>query len=474
MKVRKTTTFIVSALVTAGLIGLPVNPASADVDGRQTYTGEIDGAKYRVEMPEDWNGTLLLYSHGYAPEGFGFENLPMATTNRPMPFGQPTEDYLLEQGYALAASNFKGVVGYTVKDAYTDQLRLLDWIEQNVGTPEWTIATGQSLGGVVATQLAEEHPDRFDGAATFCAGYDPLGQWNTTLDVAFAVKTLLLPGEDVKLARYASADEAKSVQDKLTKAVDAALATPEGRARLALIGSLNNITGWYSARFPEPVTDADFTAQQAEWVKGAYLFLSTAGRYELEQRAGGNVSDNTRIDYTRQLVRSAQTERVHRVYEAEGADLRADLRALAEAPRIAADPAAEQFMYRHHVSTGELRIPMLTLHSTGDGGAIVDQERWYAEQVRENGKPANLRNTWVHRGGHCTISGAEEIVAVQAIERRVKTGTWPDLSPDALNAQSAALPPTLHMVFDFSTFSDAADTPKYTSFTPPKYLRPSR
>ena len=28
-------------------------------------TGDIDGAAYEIRMPETWNGTLLLYSHGY-------------------------------------------------------------------------------------------------------------------------------------------------------------------------------------------------------------------------------------------------------------------------------------------------------------------------------------------------------------------------------------------------------------------------
>jgi hypothetical protein len=44
--------------------------AAADAaDGRRTYAGAIDGAAYRVEMPERWNGTLVLYSHGYLPQG---------------------------------------------------------------------------------------------------------------------------------------------------------------------------------------------------------------------------------------------------------------------------------------------------------------------------------------------------------------------------------------------------------------------
>ena len=30
-------------------------------------SGTIDGAAYEIVMPAQWNGTLLLYSHGYRP-----------------------------------------------------------------------------------------------------------------------------------------------------------------------------------------------------------------------------------------------------------------------------------------------------------------------------------------------------------------------------------------------------------------------
>jgi len=28
-------------------------------------TGDINGAKYAIKLPKKWNGSLLLYSHGY-------------------------------------------------------------------------------------------------------------------------------------------------------------------------------------------------------------------------------------------------------------------------------------------------------------------------------------------------------------------------------------------------------------------------
>ena len=34
-----------------------------------SYSGSIGAATYLVDLPKSWNGTLLLYSHGYAAPG---------------------------------------------------------------------------------------------------------------------------------------------------------------------------------------------------------------------------------------------------------------------------------------------------------------------------------------------------------------------------------------------------------------------
>ena len=33
----------------------------------KTETGEINGAQFRIDVPENWNGGLLMYCHGYSP-----------------------------------------------------------------------------------------------------------------------------------------------------------------------------------------------------------------------------------------------------------------------------------------------------------------------------------------------------------------------------------------------------------------------
>jgi pimeloyl-ACP methyl ester carboxylesterase len=456
---------LVAGLLASGSAGSAAAPTAAVADGRRSLTGVIDGAEFRVEVPEQWNGTLVLYSHGYYPENFPAFGIALA--NRP-----ETEAWLLEHGYALAASDFKGRTGYQVEQGLHDQIALLDWFEEQVGRPRRTVATAQSLGATIAVLLAERHPDRFAGVSTVCGVFDPSGTFNAVLDINFAVKTLLAPGQDIELVRVT--DPARSTE-ALVRAVQQALTTPQGRARLALAGAFNNVPGWFSAHQPQPTDLTERIRQQAAWIQGAYIVgLGPSARVDLERRAGGNPSWNVGIDYRRQLARSDQKDLVKQAYRAAGLDLRADLDRLNAAPRIAADPDAVRYMRRFGVPQGTTPTPVITLHTTGDGGVVPGQERWYAEQVRGAGEPNKLRQLFVERGMHCSLSAAEEIVALRGLFERIDTGRWPTTTPRRLNAAAGGFDSRYHLVLDFGTFQDAPMPPAFTRYMPARFLRPSR
>jgi hypothetical protein len=433
--------------------------------GRHSYSGTIDGADYRVETPAHWNGTLLLYSHGYYPAGFrpkgiALTNSPQATT------------WFLEHGYALAASDFQTPIGY-FDTAYDDQLRLLDWFDTHVGQPRRVISTGQSLGDSVTVRLGERRPGLIDGVATFCAALDPEASFNAALDIGFVVRTLLAPGEDIDLVH---ARDPQGSTAALQQAIDRAVATPQGRARLALAAAMNNVAGWWSALQPRPTDPDEVIRQQALWLRNAYIggFGGPAAHADLEPKVGGNPAFNVGVDYRHQLARSSQSQAVRDAYRRAGLDLNADLATLAAAPRIAPDAAALAHMYATAVPTGRTQVPVITLHSVGDGGAVPDQDGWYNGEVRHHSGPDMVRSLFVDRGQHCSYSAADEVVTVQSLEHRLDTGHWPDLTPQALNARVAAFDPTYQQVGDLSTMQSQVMPPAFTAFRPPVLLRPSR
>jgi hypothetical protein len=455
----------------------PGTSASRLDPGRRSFTGTIDGADFRVETPEDWNGTLVLYSHGYYPPVFVPPTIGL--TNSP-----ETEEWLLDHGFALAASNFQGVTGFQVDQGYRDQLALLAWFDQHVGRPERTVATGQSMGVTIADLLVERNPRRFAGVIDMCSAHDPLNTFNAALDMGFVVRTLLVDDDDLALTRPADLRQGQRDSERLQDAIDAAMDRPDGRARLALAAAMNNVTGWWSALEPRPTVPAEQIRQQALWLRNGYLGVSgSSGPFahaDLEAKVGGNPSFNVGIDYRRQLARSSQVALVREAYREAGLDLEADLDRLNGAPRIAPDPAALAFMYRTIVPQGQASAPVVTLHSVGDGGAVPDQERWYAEQVRRHGGGELIRQLYVQRGQHCSFSAADEIVALQTLLARVDSGHWPSTSPARLNAQVEQFDPRLQVVTDLSRFDPttgparAVMPPAFTRFTPPGPQRPSR
>jgi predicted esterase len=465
--VKRLRTLVAVVAVAAGLVtGQGTAAATADPwPGRHTYTGSIDGAEYRVETPARWNGTLVLFSHGYVPDVPGFPP-GISLTHR-----VETEQWLLDHGFALAGSDYQGRFGMLVEEALTDQMALLDWFEDSVGEPRRTISSGFSMGGGIATRLAELHPDRFDGVLALGALQDLPANLNRGLDVTWAVRTLLT--DDQRLELVEATDPAHSVQ-VLQQGVRQALTTAEGRAKLSLIGAIGQLPRWATAHSPRPADPVEAIRQQAWWAEAAYVAsLGPTGRVDIERRAGGNPSSNVGVDYARQLVRSGDLPFVAAAYRAAGADLLADLRALAGAPRVAADPAAVAWATRYGVSAATTPTPVVTLHGVAEG-IITSDARWYGEQVRRHGDPHRLRQLYVDRGDHGAFSAADEILALTALLHRVDTGRWQNLSPRTLNAKAAAFTPRQQTVFDIYTFADKVVPPAFTDRQPPKALRPTR
>jgi hypothetical protein len=107
--------------------------------------GSLRGAAFRARVPENWNGTLLVFAHGYADIQDPVLIAPW------VPYGEPPnqlEARLLESGYALAGSAFRGE-GWQVEEAIPDTAALTRFVQRRVVRPEHTILWGESMGSVV-------------------------------------------------------------------------------------------------------------------------------------------------------------------------------------------------------------------------------------------------------------------------------------------------------------------------------------
>ena len=451
---------VIFSLVAFVLLAVP-NVASAQA-GVTTHTGTLpDGATYLIEVPAHWNGTLFLYSHGYVVPG---------TPNPAQNVGDlGTRFFMLSSGFALAGSSY-ATTGWAIEQALPDQIAVLDAFNTTVGTPKQIIAWGHSLGGMITAGLIQRYPDRFDAALPMCGVLSGgVGTWNTALDSAFAFK-VLLAGPTLQLVNIVDPIGNLNLAEG---ALAAAQATPQGRARFALASALANGPGWFIPLSPEPAP-TDFTGQEFNqflWAQNVDLPFAFAFRAELEFRAQGNPSWNTGVDYRKQLEHSRDAAEVRALYQQAGLDLNADLKVLNETARISADPKATEYLEKNIIYNGEIHIPVLTLHTTGDGLVVVENESAYKQVVREEGNEAFLRRTFVARAGHCTFTPAETIAAVQALLERLAAGKWEHVDATDLNAAAASLSP-LFNIFSDSTGAIVPVPPAFVDFRPGPYLRP--
>src|SRR5262249_39731627 len=151
----------------------------------------------------------------------------------------------------------------------------------------------------------------------------------------------------------------------------------------------------------------DYTTQetnQALWLQNTDFPFMFALRAELESRAGGNPSWNTKVNYATQLMRSADNAEVQALYTAAGLDLAADLATLKSAARISADANAVTYLSQNIIYNGQLPFPVLTMHTTGDGLVPVEDEKAYSMTVHKALDSAFLHETFVHRAGHCEFT----------------------------------------------------------------------
>ncbi|HST46245.1 DUF6351 family protein [Jatrophihabitans sp.] len=399
--------------------------------------GEIDGAKYAIKLPQRWNGTLLLYSHGYrfaAPAPPNFDPVEtqaqVSSTDTDGSGSDQLSTSLLAAGYALAGSSYKSN-GWAVADGVKAGTDLRDKFVKLVGTPKRTYVWGDSLGGLVTQLIAETHPDWVDGAAPMCgvlAG--PNYNFDAALDVAFAVKTLIDP--QLKLTGYTSQEDASANWQHAAAAVQKAAADTAGggTGKAMFIASLVDApteTATYDGH--------DLPSQVKARVEALLTALAfgTSGRYELEQRVGGNPSDNSAADYAGRID-TAEASLISTV----GGDVAAMQKQLADAPRVTADPAARSAFEELGDPTGKLTVPTVTMHTEQDPLVLVQNETVFAGRVRAEQRSGQLVQLYIkppatysetdkapYGAGHCRFSDGQRLGLVKVLDDWVRRSIYP-------------------------------------------------
>jgi hypothetical protein len=422
------------ALVAAGAsLAVPGAARAAAAPGTQVTGTLANGTVWIAEYPANWNGTLILYSHGFGP---------LTAADAPDP---NTQAALLADGYALAGSSYDpNNSEWALDTALSDQFGSLAAVESTVlpSRPRHVIAMGTSMGGLVSALEAQSGRAKIDGALTTCGivgGGINLNEYQ--IDGEYAIAQLL-GNPATQLVGFGTDANALATAGALTATAATAQQTAAGQARLALAMAFLNVTPWDpSSAAPAPASSpaAQEAAQYDVMFGGAFNIMDfiELGRISIEQADGGQATWDIGTNFAAALRQSPYLTEVDALYKAAGLNLNADLANLTAHTSTKANPAALLSLYQTSVPTGRLEVPELDLHTIGDNLVPVQNEHYYAQLVNLAGSGSLLRQAYTESFGHCNFSPSELVAGVQAITQRVATGHWGNVATAASLEQAA-------------------------------------
>lgn len=405
-------------------VSLPAPVAAAEA---LHATGRTANGRWVLDVPKDFNGTLLLWSHGYTFTPVGASNAPsIASRNE-----------LLGLGFGLVGSSYaRGGAGWAVRDGVRAGVEAIGIAEGRIGQRrvDSVLAWGNSLGGLITQTLAEERPGLIEGAAPLCGVLAGTNRnLDLALDVAVGVKQFF--HRKLKLRNFRSREQAQANFDNASEAIVSKLSDPATQA-----GATGRVLGLAALTGASAKTKTYGATSTASSVAAATESLLTAlnygtlGRYDIEQRVGGNPSTNQGTDY-RARVTSAATERFTAF--GFGAGLLAAYAQTLETygKRVAAKPSARRAAARLGNPTGDLSDPTLTMHTVYDPLVIVQNERVFAHRVARHGDSGLLEQLFIvppgyttgapYGAGHCNFTTEQYVAVARALDRWASSGSRP-------------------------------------------------
>jgi hypothetical protein len=411
---------------------VPGAARAAAAPGTQVTGTLANGTVWIAEYPANWNGTLILYSHGFGP---------LNAADAPDP---NTQAALLADGYALAGSSYDPTNSeWALDTAVSDQFGSLAAVESTVlpSRPKHVIALGSSMGGLVSALEAQDGRGKIDGAVTTCGivgGGVNLNEYQ--IDGEYAIAQLL--GDPAtQLVGFGTVPNALATAGALSADAATAQQTAAGQARLALAMAYLNVTPWDpSAPAPASSPAAQEAAQYDVMFGGGFSIMNfiELGRVSIDQADGGQATWDVGTNFAAALQGSPFLPEVKALYRAAGLNLNADLANLTAHTNITANPSALLSLYRTSVPTGRLEVPELDLHTIGDNLVPVQNENYYRHLVDQAGSGDLLRQAYTESFGHCAFSPSELVAGVQAMVQRVTSGHWGNVATAASLEQAAA------------------------------------
>jgi pimeloyl-ACP methyl ester carboxylesterase len=347
------------------LIVLPAGARAQAIPGECTRGLLPSKALSLICVPAlGWNGQLVVYAHGYVAPGLPLDFYQLTT-----PDGTPIPPLVQSLGFAFATTSYRQN-GLAILEGAADVRELVAAFSASHPAPTRVHVAGISEGGLVATLLAERSPNTFSSAVAACA---PIGNFRLQVNYIGDFRVLfdyffpgLIPGSAIAIPPEVIA----LWQSLYVPTIGAALQAHPPRA-------LELMRVSHAAYDP-----ADFTTVVRTAINIlTYNIISTN---DASLKLGGNPYGN-RFTW----------------YFGSSNDLRLNL----SVRRFAAAPQALRALEPYETN-GDLRIPLVTLHTTADETVPFAHELLYLPKVdgSERGRFVPIP---INRYGHCAFTANE-------------------------------------------------------------------
>ena len=230
----------VAAVAAASLvtIGAPVVASASAADAcaagatcEGVLSGSLGDSPFEIQMPQNFNGTVLLYSHGYrvgtpipaalaTPLGFnsgvykaisypafasafGTDVAYQASNEAEVAPSDTVAQNLLAQGYALAGAGYARQ-GWASAEGVEAGENLIRHINSGaIPKTKKIMVWGDSLGGLITQTIAERNPGKVAGSLPSCGVLEgPLQEFGMAMTVLYTWKSLIAP--NLKVANYSA------------------------------------------------------------------------------------------------------------------------------------------------------------------------------------------------------------------------------------------------------------------------------
>ena len=330
-------------------------------------------------IPDNWNGQLVVYAHGYTPPQ---ESVLLPFDELKLPDGTNLPDVLASYGFAFATTSYHKN-GYAIEQAGNDINSLVTHFKSLVTNgPEKVYLIGSSEGGLIVTMLLEKNYNMYDAGLAICSPIAGMphqikyaGDFRVIFDYYFP-QIFNFGAADVPANAFQSWD---SYVNFITNAM---AGDPSSTKNLFKV-----------TRAAVDSHDPSSAVNTALSV----LFLNIWGADDLVEVAGGQPYDNR-----------------HTWYWGSSSDRKLNARV----ERIGSDKLALDYVRNFYQPTGKLKRPLVTLHTTLDELVPFDHEIIYSGQVFASGLIKNLTVLPIQRYGHCNFTGQEILGAFELMIKR--------------------------------------------------------